>query len=71
LTALGVLARISAAFKEPTMQQQSLSLQEAPDERFHSFSSPVQHAVLELMAALIIQIQSLERAEHEQHIDGQ
>ena len=53
------------------MQQQSLPLQEEPDERFHAFSSQVQQAVLELMAALIIQIQSLERPDHERHIDGQ
>jgi hypothetical protein len=71
LTALGVLARIPATREGPTMQQQSLSLQEEPDERFHSFSPQVQQAVLELMAALIIQIQSLERPDHERHIDGQ
>jgi hypothetical protein len=66
-----VLARISATREGPTMQQQSLSLQEEPDEAFHSFSSQLQHTVLELMAALIIQVQSLERADHERHIDGQ
>lgn len=53
------------------MQQQSLSLQEESDERFHSFSSQIQCTVLDLMAALIIQIQSLERPDHERHIDGQ
>ena len=51
-------------------QQQSLSLDQ-PDERLLSFSSQIQHAVLELMAELIIQIQSLERSDHERHIDGQ
>ena len=69
-TAVGVLARISAA-RGPTMQQQSLSLQEEQDERFHSFSLQIQKTVLELMSALIIQVQSLERPDHEQHIDGQ
>jgi hypothetical protein len=71
LTALGVLARIPATREGPTMQQQSLSLQEEPDERFHLFSSQVQQTALELMATLIIQIQSLECPDHEQHIDGQ
>jgi hypothetical protein len=67
-----VLARVLATRKEPMMQQQQQCLLlEKPDERFKSFSSEIQHTVLELMTAVIIQLrQSLERLDHDEHLDG-
>jgi hypothetical protein len=62
-----------ATRKEPMMQQQQQCLLlEKPDDRFQSFSSEIQHTVLELMAALIIRRlhQSRERPDHDEHLDG-
>ena len=53
-------------------QQQQCLLLETPDDRFQSFSSEIQHTVLELMAALIVRRlhQSRERPDHDEHLDG-
>lgn len=53
-------------------QQQQCLLLEKPDDRFQSFSSEIQHSVLELMAALIIGRlhQSREHPDHDEHLDG-
>lgn len=48
------------------MKQQTLLLEVESDDRFAHFSMDVQHAVVELMAALIIQVHiSLEHPDHE------
>jgi hypothetical protein len=68
----GLLVRVLATRKEPMMQQQQCLLLEKSDDRFQSFSSEIQHTVLELMAALIIRRlhQSRERPDHDKHLDG-
>jgi hypothetical protein len=48
------------------MKQQALLLEVESDGRFSHFGVDVQHAVIELMAALIIQVHTLsEELEHE------
>lgn len=66
---LGVLMPVTATQKGPTMQQQHLVLFEDPlDERFQQLELRAQSAVLELMAALIVQVhRATEQRDHEHH----
>lgn len=60
---------VPATQKGPTMQQQHLVLfEEPPDGRFQQLDLRVQSAVLELMAALIVQVhRTTEQKDHDHH----
>lgn len=54
------------------MQQQSLLLDDDQDSRFLQLSSSVQHAALDLMAALILHVYAtLEQTDRDQSTDRQ
>ena len=54
------------------MQQQPLLLDDDQDTHFSKFSSNVQQAALDLMAALILHVYALsEKADHDQSTDRQ
>ena len=67
---LGVLMPVTATQKGPTMQQQQhlVLFEEPPDERFQQLERRAQSAVLELMAALIVQVhRATEQRDQEHH----